>query len=482
MNRIRILAPTAVVFTAFLPGCVTYEPRPLDPRATLLRVDAERRNATVEGDARLDTVRRRRPTTLGDAAAWLREHGPDIRDAAAAYATALARADVPTPLPNPTLQVGPQFGFGSDITRKDVASFGTVGISIPLSDRRVRTDDLNRVRAEVARIDGIARHRELYLELRRRWVRLLTARAIAEDQADLVTATTSSITTARRMVEAGQATALDVALFELERGQREAQRLETLADVAQAEADLSKLTGVHADRFAVTEMPAQGMLPETVPEPAQLRDRLVHYHPGLARLRARYQQSEAALRLEIAKQTPDLTLGPQFNDDVGDSRTVLGLSLGIQLPVFDRNQQAIAQAHTKREEIRIRFEAAANRALAELDRAHRRLQVARQRRATFAGSLLPQARKSIDLARRAVTAGIGDARRLLEAERRYRTVVIAARRAVLGELDAWITLEQAVGTPLFTFPGEREGGADLSPRSLQPSRSTEAEDRPEDER
>ena len=73
---------------------------------------------------------------------------------------------------------------------------------------------------------------------------------------------------------------------------------------------------------------------------SELRDN----HPELARLRARYEAAEAALRLEISKQFPDLRIGPSAAGDSGDKKTVLGLALGIALPIFDRNQQAIAAA------------------------------------------------------------------------------------------------------------------------------------------
>lgn len=201
----------------------------------------------------------------------------------------------------------------------------------------------------------------------------------------------------------------------------------------------------------------------------ELRSRLVGNHAGLARLRARYEEAESSLRLEVARQYPDLQIGPSIGGEAGERTTILGLSLGIELPIFDRNQQAIAQAEQYREELRSRYEAEANRALAELERAQIAVQLAASRRRALDESVLPQARKSIELARESLSAGSGDALRLLDAERSYREVVIESLDAQLAERQAWVDLELSVGRPLVLFPSESaiEPPAGLEPINTQ---------------
>jgi outer membrane protein TolC len=76
----------------------------------------------------------------------------------------------------------------------------------------------------------------------------------------------------------------------------------------------------------------------------------------LARLRREYEVSEEALRLEVQKQYPDLTLGPLFESDEGQSR--IGFLGGIPLPFLNANRRAIAEARAEREIARAALEGA----------------------------------------------------------------------------------------------------------------------------
>jgi len=80
---------------------------------------------------------------------------------------------------------------------------------------------------------------------------------------------------------------------------------------------------------------------------------------------AEYATSEATLQLEIARQYPDIHLGPGYEYDQGDNKWSLGLS--VMLPVFNRNQGAIAEAEARRAESAARFNALQASVFAEID-------------------------------------------------------------------------------------------------------------------
>ena len=61
---------------------------------------------------------------------------------------------------------------------------------------------------------------------------------------------------------------------------------------------------------------------------------------------------ERQLHLEITEQYPDPTFGSSLGGEAGERKRTLGLSLGIEIPLFDRNQQVIAEAKS-REKLRI---------------------------------------------------------------------------------------------------------------------------------
>jgi cobalt-zinc-cadmium efflux system outer membrane protein len=80
-----------------------------------------------------------------------------------------------------------------------------------------------------------------------------------------------------------------------------------------------------------------------------------------------YAASQSALQLEIAKQYPDIRLGPNYQLDQTDSKWTLGLA--FDLPILSRNRGPIAEAEARRQESAARFLALQSRVIGELDAA-----------------------------------------------------------------------------------------------------------------
>jgi outer membrane protein TolC len=80
-----------------------------------------------------------------------------------------------------------------------------------------------------------------------------------------------------------------------------------------------------------------------------------------------YAASQSALQLEIAKQYPDIRLGPSYQLDQTDSKWTIGLAL--DLPILSRNRGPIAEAEARRAESAARFLALQSRVIGELDAA-----------------------------------------------------------------------------------------------------------------
>ncbi len=83
-----------------------------------------------------------------------------------------------------------------------------------------------------------------------------------------------------------------------------------------------------------------------------LKQRALLYRPDILALRSDYEASQAALQLEIAKQYPDVTIGPGYQWMQGANVYTLGPS--FVLPIFNQNQGLIATAKAKREEAGVR--------------------------------------------------------------------------------------------------------------------------------
>ncbi len=110
---------------------------------------------------------------------------------------------------------------------------------------------------------------------------------------------------------------------------------------------------------------------------AEAKQRALLTRADLLAALAEYDASETALRLEIAKQYPDVHFNPNYEFDQGDHKWRLGLSL--ELPVLNRNQGPIAEAKAKRDETAARFTALQAKVIADIDAAAQSFQQLRRR-------------------------------------------------------------------------------------------------------
>ena len=165
-----------------------------------------------------------------------------------------------------------------------------------------------------------------------------------------------------------------------------------------------------------------------------------------------YEASQSALQLEIARQYPDIRLGPGYEWDQGDNRWSLGFS--IVLPVFNQNQGPIAEAKARRREFAAKFVALQAGVIGQIDRAGaayagslRNLQVAASIEKTEGNSLLA-VKQRFDSGQ-AGRLALEQAKMELTQAELSRFEALVSAQADLGKL------EDAVQRPL---DGKKEGG------------------------
>ncbi len=152
-----------------------------------------------------------------------------------------------------------------------------------------------------------------------------------------------------------------MAAFELNRNRLELQRLrlglsEQRRQVAAARNRLAAAIGITPDKLATIniELPDAAALPAAESVPAAdvqglaLRER---YDIRMALLE--YAAQEAALRLQIEKQYPDINLSPGFVFDQSDNVWELGSAW--VLPLFHNHEGEIAEAMARRRLLQARF-------------------------------------------------------------------------------------------------------------------------------
>lgn len=149
---------------------------------------------------------------------------------------------------------------------------------------------------------------------------------------------------AERMHELGEMEFADFQVIcrRLNDGQKELQEMEQ--EHLSVHLEMLELLGLHpACRNVELAGNLPGSIPAAVQQPSQ--EQLLK-HPALLAAMAAHQTSEAELQREIRKQYPELSVGPGFEHEDGNSK--VGLGIGINLPLWNRNQQGIAEASAER--------------------------------------------------------------------------------------------------------------------------------------
>jgi outer membrane protein, heavy metal efflux system len=189
---------------------------------------------------------------------------------------------------------------------------------------------------------------------------------------------------------------------------------------------------------------------DRLPPPAALQPATLQ-HAGLLnrldvqQLLAEYAAAEAGLQLEVAKQYPDVHLGPGYQWDQGVNKYAIGLS--VELPILNQNQGPIAEAQARRKEIAARFLALQATVIGQTEQAVTRYQAAMAELAE-ADRLLAVQRQRLRTVQRSLEAGEAD--RLALASARVESATVARSRldALRKAQAALGALEDAVQRPL----------------------------------
>ena len=164
---------------------------------------------------------------------------------------------------------------------------------------------------------------------------------------------------------------------------------------------------------------------------------------------AEYAASQSALQLEIAKQYPDLHLGPGYELDQTDNKWSLGVSL--DLPVLNHNQGPVAEAQANRAAAAAHFLTVQTTAIAEIDSALAGYDAALKKSATVK-SLLDDLQKQLDSVHAQAQAGEAEPLTLANAEAEYATGAQNQLDALVKAQEALGQLEDAVQSPLTLAP------------------------------
>ncbi len=153
---------------------------------------------------------------------------------------------------------------------------------------------------------------------------------------------------------------------------------------------------------------------------------------------ADYATAEADLRLQVARQYPDLHLGPGYawnNGNAGDNQWSLGVTL--ELPILDQNQGPIAEAQARRNLAAAKFIQLQSQVIGQIDLAFEQVHAARLQLKN-GGDLVATELQQEKSTEAELAAGAADPLDLLNAQ-------LATANARLTQLDNEAKWQAAVG-------------------------------------
>jgi len=429
-----------LVTLGLLAGCMHYQPAPI----AIADRTAARMNASLDPAQLAATIRRIAPDApppqrldrLALFAAML-DLDPRIAKARAAIATAAAEARASRHAVGPTFTLTSEYA-NDPATRSPWLLGGAVDLPLDLGGRRKARLDRADLDVTIARYD----YAETLWSERMALRRALIDGEIARRQMDLGSATLAlrdrQIAALERQAAVGQVPGAALSPYRALR----AQELRALDDArARAVAARSAIAGVlsvSVSALAGAEFTWPGF-DDPRPDPAggispAARAQGITGRADVLHALAAYDQAEADVRLEIAKQYPQISLGPGYTWERGLVK--LPLAVNLALPTFDLNRAAIQAALARREEAGLAIEAAIAAAQAEIDAALVERGAAMAALEQSRKSELPQTRAVADQAQARLTHGdIGRAD--------WADAQLAALAAQIGALDALARVQAA---------------------------------------
>jgi cobalt-zinc-cadmium efflux system outer membrane protein len=182
---------------------------------------------------------------------------------------------------------------------------------------------------------------------------------------------------------------------------------------------------------------------------------------------ADYAAAEADLRLQIAKQYPDLHFGPGYawnSGNAGDNQWSLGLTL--ELPILDQNQGPIAEAEARRKLSAAKFVELQSQVIGEIDRAVSGFRVAEEQLKT-GDELLAAEQQQQKSAQAQLEAGAADQLDSLNAQLEFDSASLAQLENSTQLQQALGQLEDALQSPL-TLPDPVVQQTQKNPGEIKP--------------
>ncbi len=226
----------------------------------------------------------------------------------------------------------------------------------------------------------------------------------------------------------------------------QSQVIQSVQEAQSARSELRQLLRVSpaSELELTTELDYKRVDPDII----KLRVIAIDVRPDIRAKRLILSQREADLKLAKAYRIPDVTLGAGYaiqGSRGPDNSNQMSFSLGVPLPLFNRNQGGIIQAEVAMQTAGADLSKTLNQVENQVDAAYRNLIESRRLVEAFLGGVLDDARATFTIVERAYERGGATLLDLLDAARTSRTIQQNYIEALFNYQRNVIQLESAVG-------------------------------------
>jgi cobalt-zinc-cadmium efflux system outer membrane protein len=478
-------------------GCAQYQAKPLSPEQTAAQFEARTLDepglrAFVEKNAKQKIApwppREWDLETLTLVALY---YHPSLDVARAHWAVAQAGIRTAGQYPNPAASVAPQYTSNSPSGESPwVVAFSFEPVIETAGKRRYRIGEAQQT-AESARLSLAAQAWQVRSHLRTALVDYTTARQRVALLQNVRDAQEQALKLLEARLAAGDIAATELTMPRVAYIRAQADLADARRQAADSRAALAQALGLPLRALEGREIKFEIRNPkfetssndrnpksQTGPGPApasgasnlgfvsdvefrnsDLRRQALYRRADILAALADYAASQSALQLEIARQYPDIRLGPGYEFDQGLHKWGLSIATDF-LPVFHRNQGPIAEAEARRAEAAARFEALQIQIVGEIDRAVTTVAASHEQLRQI-DTLLETQRQHVQSVEALVKAGAADQYELRAAQLEVATTEVA-------RLDAQVKVQQALGQleDAMQYPLEALPSVEQKPRGI----------------
>jgi cobalt-zinc-cadmium efflux system outer membrane protein len=482
----RILHAASVIGSTccFLCACTSFQDKPVSPAANAERLETH----SLDDPVLQAFLHRNLPSRFQDGkqktwdldalamAAFF--YSPDLALARARLAGAQAAEETADALPNPTVNLSPTY----DSTTPPPWILGiSFDMPIETAGKRGYRQDQARHLTEAAIADLTSSAWTVRSRVRTALLDLYIATLRAPLLRDQEAAQNESVRIFEQELKIGEISPYELTQSRIALNQTRFALRDNDAALAAARARLAATIGITPGilEHVIFDYSALNVFPPTISEQLARREALLERADIRAGLAA-YDASQSALQLEIAKQYPDIRLGPGYLRDQGpsnipgqyDDKWTLGIS--FTLPIFNQNQGPIAEAEARRAQAAVRFDVLQNQILADVETALTGYQSAVEKANAadaLRGDLTHQTAVVQDMLRLGEISPIELAQRKLELTNASLSQLdaLAGAQTALGRLEDTLQSPQAVAAVT-----NEAAGADESPANPPSLRQVQA--------